>query len=392
VVFDGRSPSSPSAYEPTEILPEATIAEATDLVQFESLVLKSLGQSGLTIIWAPAAEPSRVSQLRVRFDRASSARVPCDKRSAQTEREAILGKRFSGELASWIAAYERIGQRGNYIWKWCLHGVELTTLSCVPPSLRADVCDTKVMAGMLNVLIDDVADCKGRESLLAELFKLTYNGRPRLRTFTASERRYGQLACDVWSAFWSRVKRYPCYDPYAALLQFDLAQLFNTVRYSHLVNSNPYILNVVEHDDYSPQGMGLLSFAMVDLMCSPDFNVTDLGRVREAMWHAQWMARIGNLVTTWQREVKDRDYTSGVFAHAVANRDITIEELLSSEPEQIASAIERGGHESYFLGRWQQHRRHVERLIPHVKSVDIRAMLRGLERLLQTELISRGEK
>lgn len=391
VVFDGQS-TAPSAYEPGEILPEATIAEATDPIHFESLLLESLGQAGLTIIWAPASEASRDSGLRLRFDASTSIRVGGEKRLAQTEREAILGKQFSGELASWIAAYERIGKRGSYIWKWCLHGVELTTLSCVPPALRADLCDTKVMSGMLNVVIDDIADCKVHESLLAELFKLTYNGRPRLRGFTASERRYGQLACDLWSTFWGRVKRYPCYDPYAALLQFDLAQLFNTVRYSHLVNSNPYILNVVEHDDYSPQGMGLVSFAMVDLMCSPDFSVTDLGRVREAMWHAQWMARIGNLVTTWQREVKDRDYTSGVFAHAVANRDITIEELLSSEPEQIEAAIERGGHERYFLGRWQQHRRHVERLIPHVKSVDVRAMLRGLERLLQTELVSRGKK
>ena len=392
VVFDGRSSISCAAYEPVEIGPEATMAEAADRVHFESLLLKSLGHAGLSIIWAPAAEPSRDSGFRLHFDTSPSIRGCGDQRMDQTEREAILGIRFSGELASWIAAYERIGKRGSYIWKWCLHGVELTTLSCVPPSLRTDVCDTKVLAGMLNVLIDDIADCKGHESLLGELFKLTHNGRPRLRGFTASERQYGQLACDVWSAFWGQVKRYPCYDPYAALLQFDLAQLFNTVRYSHLVNSNPYILNVVEHDDYSPQGMGLLSFAMVDLMCSPDFSVTDLGRVREAMWHAQWMARIGNLVTTWQREVKDRDYTSGVFAHAVANRDITIEELLSSEPEQIAAAIERGGHESYFLGRWEQHRRHVERLIPHVQSVDLRAMLCGLERLLQTELVSRGEK
>jgi hypothetical protein len=392
VVLTSSPAISPSYPEPAEFLPDATLVVAADLRDFENSLANSLGHGGVTVICAPIATRPRDSGVQLRFDPAESAWINRQSRAGEVERDQILTKQFSPELAPWIAAYERTGQRSGYIWKWCLHGVELTTLSCVAESWRTHVCDTKVLGGILNVLIDDAADRPGREALLAELFKLTYNESPRLRRFPVADRRYGEFTCEVWSAFRSRAKCYPCYDPYSPLLQFDLAQLFNTVRYSHLVNSNPYILNVVEHDDYSPQGMGLLGFAMLDLMCSPDFNMTDLGRLREAMWHAQWMARIGNLVTTWQREVKDRDYTSGVFAHAVANHDVTVEQLLSADPAQIATAIERGGHEAYYIHRWKQHRTDMERLLPHVKSVDLAAMLRGLERLLQTELVSRGEK
>lgn len=386
VVFAGARPLTDSQLELIADLPAVTLA-AADLADFEGLLSRSLMEEGLTIINAPKRTSSPGMQLR--FDSAQTFGSPDE---LQAERQQILGKQFSPELASWIATYEGIGQRNGYIWKWCLHGVELTTLACVRPALQGDVCDTKVLAGMLNVLVDDVADQRGQEDLLGELLKLTHHDVPRLAKFGAAERRYAEFTCEVWTEVRRRAKRYPCYDPYAALLQFDLAQLFNTVHYSHLVNSNPYILNVVEHDDYSPQGMGLLSFAMIDLMCSPEFSVTDLGRLREAMWHAQWMARIGNLMTTWQREVNDRDYTSGVFAHAISTHDLTVDQLLHESPAQITAAIARGGHEAYFLRRWRGHRAHFQRLIPEVKSVDLAVTLRGLDRLLQTELVSRGAK
>jgi hypothetical protein len=331
-------------------------------------------------------------QRKLRLDPAETAWLERQQSEGLAEQRQIAGKRFSDALSPWIATYETIGLRGGYIWKWCLHGVDLTTLSCVTETLRSDACDTKVLAGMFNVLVDDVADQQGNGELLAALRKMVHGGDVRFAEFAPYERRYGEFTRQVWDEIWSRAKRYPCYSRYAPLLEFDLAQLFNTVHYSHLVNSNPYILNVVEHDDYSPQGMGLLSFAMIDLMCSPRFIAGELGKLREAMWHAQWMARIGNLVTTWHREVGERDYSSGVFAHAVARRDLTIDQLIAGNRAQIAAAIEGGGHEAYFLRRWKKHRLHVQRLLGHIESVDLGAMIRGLERLLQTELVSRGHK
>ncbi|HVX12111.1 MAG TPA: hypothetical protein VHC22_13100, partial [Pirellulales bacterium] len=392
VVLARSERASKRSTERTGFLREAVLASASDLVDLERLLSFSLSHDGLMLIWAPPQPRGQKADRELRVDQAESAWLKRLRRGGPSEYRQIVGKRFSDELAPWIAAYESVGQRGGYIWKWCLHGVELTTLSCVPASLRGDACDTKVLAGMFNVLIDDVADQQGNDDLLAAFRRLVHGGDPGFDQFPPSERRYGEFTRDVWSEIWRRAKRYPCYDPYASLLQFDLVQLFNTVHYSHLVNSNPYILNVVEHDDYSPQGMGLLSFAMIDLMCSPTFVANELGKLREAMWHAQWMARIGNLITTWQREVRDRDYSSGVFATAIARRDLTIDQLLTGDPAQIAAAIERGGHESHFLRRWKQHRGRLRRLLCDVGSVDLGAMMRGLERLLQTELVSRGEK
>jgi hypothetical protein len=378
--------------DPQSILSDAPRAAADPLAQRQPPLVFELRSGGRRQRPRSGMEKSLNNGRKLRLDRAESAWLARQHRAGQAEYRKIVEKRFSSELAPWIAAYERVGKRGGYIWKWCLHGVELTTLSCVPESLRAEVCDTKVLAGMFNVLIDDVADEQANGELLSALRRLVHGGDVRFADFDSFERRYGEFTRDVWLELWRRAKCYPCYNPYTSLLEFDLAQLFNTVHYSHLVNSNPYILNVVEHDDYSPQGMGLLSFAMIDLMCSPRFVVNELGKLREAMWHAQWMARIGNLVTTWHREVTDRDFSSGVFAHAVAQHDLTVDQLLEGNKAQIEAAIEGGGHEAYFLRRWRRHRAHLQRLLVDVQSVDLRAMVRGLNRLLQTELVSRGHK
>lgn len=394
-----EAPSAPQA----ETEPPANASRTVVRVDSaESAAADAQRDDGCVVIQlrSDEAAPSRTRrvkntsqrQRKLRLDPAETAWLQRQQSEGLVEQRQIAGRRFSDELAPWITAYESIGQRGGYIWKWCLHGVELTTLSCVPETLRGDACDTKVLAGVFNVLVDDVADQQGNGDLLTALRKMVHGGEVSFASFAAYERRYGEFTRQVWDEIWRRAKRYPCYNRYAGLLEFDLAQLFNTVHYSHLVNSNPYILNVVEHDDYSPQGMGLLSFAMIDLMCSPRFIAGELGKLREAMWHAQWMARIGNLITTWHREVADRDYSSGVFAHAVARRDLTIDQLVAGNSAQITAAIEDGGHEAYFLRRWKKHRANVQRLLDEVQSVDLQAMVRGLERLLQTELVSRGHK
>lgn len=308
----------------------------------------------------------------------------------QNEWRRIDAAHFGAELEAWIDQYARVGKRGLYLWKWCRYAVDLVALPCVDRRWRQHACDTKVLAGMVNVLVDDVADEQGNGELLGELLKIAAGSTPDLRRCTARDRAYGEFACRVWEEIWRRAAKYPCFDVYQELLRYDLAQLFNTVRYSHLVNQNPYLLNIAEHDVYSSQGMGLLGFAMIDLMCSPEFVVNELGLLREAMWHAQWMARIGNLISTWQREVNDRDYTSGVFARAVGRRDISVEQLLSHESAEIERVIGRGEHEAHFLQRWRYHRARLCGM--RLESVDLSRVVRGLERLLRTELASRGRK
>ena len=312
--------------------------------------------------------------------------------AAEREHHTILEKQFSPTIDGWLNNYRAVGKRDLYLWRWCMHGVEITTLPCVPNEWHHDLCESKFLAAMLNVLIDDVADQHYSSELLNELLSLVRGGKPDFHRLPDDQRKYGQFTEQLWSEFWKRVARYPQFPAFEELLKYDMLQLFNTVHYSQLVNQNLCLLNRSEHELYSPQGMMITVFGTIDLMCSTAFQIDELGRLRDALWHAQWMARIGNLITTWQRELPDHDYSSGVFAEAVSRGDLTIGQLEAGDIGTISSAIRDGQYEQRFLQKWEYHRQCLQAMKPHIRSFDLDVIVESQVRLLQTELGSRGWK
>ncbi len=305
----------------------------------------------------------------------------------------VLATQFSPFIADWVERYGRVGSRDVYLWRWCLHGLDLTTLSCVAPALRRDLCDTKLLAVMYGVMLDDVADHAGGDAFLAALTGIIAGRADRdFSAFSSQQQEYAQFTCDLWDTFRNRLQCAPCYAEYTELLDYDHQQILNTFAYSLMVNKQPALLNVQEHDMYQPHNMQMMSFATMDLMWSPDFDRAELGRLREVVWHAQNMGRIGNLVSTWQREIADRDFTSGVFARALREGDLSLNDLASATPDKIEAAVRRGEHEKYFLLKWEAHRQSISSLAAGIRSIDVAALLRALAQLLRMELKSRGFK
>jgi hypothetical protein len=311
----------------------------------------------------------------------------------QQEISLMLGRELSADLRHWADAYSRVGRRNPYLWGWCRSGVELTTLPCVLPEMREQLCDTKVLGVMLDVLLDDVADQHGDAGLLEHLLDLPHgNSQVDLCQFPPDQQAYAQFTGRVWSEIQRRAKQYPYYHEYADLLRYDYLQLLNTMRYSHLLNHNLALLNLTEHDLYSPHNMHMMVSSTLDLMCSPGFCRAELGLLREVVWHAQCMGRIGNLVTTWQREVKEGDFSSGVFASALSRGDLTVEDLLAGDRQRIEAAIQGGKHETYFLARWRNHREFLLAARKRLRSLDVGELVAGLDRLICLHFGSRGFK
>jgi hypothetical protein len=311
----------------------------------------------------------------------------------QQEISFVLNKTLTDDLSYWANEYSKVGHRNMYLWKWCHQGVMVTTLSCVAPEHFANVCDTKVMGVILDVLLDDIADRKGDDGLLESLTSLTINGpRPTFTGYPAKQRAYAEFTVAVWDAIVERARRYPFFETYAKVLDYDYQQLWNVMQYSHLANEHIELLNLAEHDLYTPHNMHMIISSTLDLMCSPGFDRTEWGAVRDAAWHGQCMGRIGNLTTTWERELGDADYSSGVYASALNSGDLTIEQLRAGNRDEIKRAIVEGNHEVKFLRQWQDHRRYLLSRVPHVRSVDLGKLVAGLERLICLHLGSRGYK
>jgi len=309
------------------------------------------------------------------------------------EHTQIVDCELSPWFASRIREYEAIGSRGGYLWKWCLHGMRPLTFSSVQPELREHVIDTKMLAVLFGVLLDDIADQWQDRSFLNSLIHATYEmGSRDFKRLNPGYAAYAEFTCSVWDEFQSRVTRYPCFDEYRELLNYDNRQIVNTMVYSQLVNEDLNLLNLEEHDLYSPHNMQMISFATIDLMCSPEFDRRELGRLRAAMWHAQCMGRIGNLVSTWERELLDRDYSSGVFA-VLADRYPEIKtDMLIDKPDAILSILTQDHIEQFFLDKWSQHRTQFQGRVSMIRTVDLEQVLRGLDQLLRMEIGSRGRK
>jgi hypothetical protein len=311
----------------------------------------------------------------------------------QSEIEQVLNKQLNSDLLQWVDGYAQVGKRNLYLWKWVRQGVEVTALSCLAPELFDYACDTKVLGVVLDVLLDDIADRGGDCELLEQLLAVPFDdSRLNLRRVSAEDRAYAEFTIDIWEEIKRRTKTLPLYKQFARIWSYDYLQLFNGMRYSHIINEDVSLLNLAEHDLYSPHNMHIMVSSTVDLMCSPSFDRAELGRLRDVVWHAQFMGRIGNLITTWERELGDGDYTSGIYARAVGDGDVTLDMLKRRDVAAIKDAIIAGGHETFFLERWTQLRGRLIEMVPRIHSVNINQLLKGYERLIRLHLGSRGYK
>jgi hypothetical protein len=300
--------------------------------------------------------------------------------------------KFSPYLSHWIEDYERVGQRGRFLWQWCWKGVNMTTLPSVDPKIREHVMETKMLAIFYGTLIDDIADREQDREMLQFAISLAAEEWPaeRLAFWNGRRHDYLEMISKLWTEVWTRCKTYPCFTSFEHLLRFDNEQTLNAMRYALLANQSPGILNIIEHDLYQPHNMQIMFMATLDLAASPAFDMDELGVAREIFWHAQRMGRIGNMITTWEREVLDRDFTSGIFAHALHLGILGASDLREMPAHEIMSMLEDAACQDYFFKEWQGHRDHMSRKLKQVRSIDLRPYLGGFEQLIKLHLSSRG--
>jgi len=299
---------------------------------------------------------------------------------------------FGPYLQEWIQSYESVGQRGRFLWQWCLKGVRMITLPSVQPELREHVIETKMLSIFFGTLIDDIADREQDREMLQMAIGAASEYWPveRLELWNGRRRAYLEMISGLWNELWTRCKSYPRFEAFEQLLKFDNDQILNAMRYALLANQCPGMLNVVEHDLYQPNNMQVVFMATLDLCASPAFNQDELGVAREVFWHAQRMGRIGNMITTWEREVLDRDFTSGIFAFAVHRGILSAGDLRDLPAHEIMTLLETHDCQEHFIREWKYHRNQMKRKVLQVKSIDLMPYLSAFEALIKLHLGSRG--
>lgn len=145
---------------------------------------------------------------------------------------------------------------------------------------------------------------------------------------------------------------------------------------------------------------GEVSTTLLESVCRhrpPEFDRTELSSLRRVIRRAQRMVRIGNWITTWERELAEGDFTSGVIVYTLENDIISAAELRAlrssggdEDVERIADRIREHPVEDVFLRAWREELTAAQAFEAELDSVDVEAY--GIETVMEYHLASRGQK
>lgn len=314
---------------------------------------------------------------------------------ADNVRERISEINLPEELNKWVKEYnEACDERNNFLWKW-VYG--LTTarnpgfmFSIVPEEKSEEIGILKTILTIFIAVIDDVADRHQDKKLLKELVEVPLEG--KISNSEKNRNKRLKLAIKLWRHIENKLKELHRFEDFREIFIYDVEQVLNSFHHSYLVNKNPELLNYHESKIYGGHNMVFFLYADIDLMSSPNFDCNDLSELREVVWNAQQMARIGNWLSTWERELEENDFSSGVFAYGIKEKIIDKKALKKGKKEELKKKIRNSNIQENLLEEWQKLYYKIKKKSDEINSINIDDYLEGLKKGLKYHLLSKGYK
>ena len=285
--------------------------------------------------------------------------------------------------------YDRtVGGRDIFLWQWIHRLFDAFTLPCVPSDVMEEVKETKTILTMYITVLDDLADHFGDRDTFEQARRLPYAPESVRYDAPGVDSEILAFAETLWNEVNDRLIQAPCYEEQLDVFQFDLRQALNAMEYARVLNDNREIANLEESQHYGPFNMVMFPYAGIDIMWTPSFDRTELGELRELLLELQGMARIGNWVTTWERELYEDDYTAGVVVDALDKGIITTDD----EPDRAIAAIRADGVAERFEDEWYERYEAVSEREFDIESFDVDRLIRGMKTVMEFHVSSYGQK
>ncbi len=271
-----------------------------------------------------------------------------------------------------VTEYEAISQiRDRRLFTdFLVNGYKMTTLSSVSSKNLDNVIFAKVCLGMIITLYDDLADNPQyyNPKLLKSLYQLNLGDSSRKSTLAPDDVKTYELAQYLFLNLEKTLESFVNYSSMAEILAFDIQHVFLANRYSELITANPSMRNMTESKVLGPYNMGMVAAGIIDLMASPFFDKTETGHIREFLIKGQRLGRIGNLVSTYQREINEGDVTNEILIEPKGS-DLYKNELMNEFYEGLIE---------------------IKKLEKHVLCIDLNSYVDGLLRLYHLHIDLEG--
>jgi hypothetical protein len=310
------------------------------------------------------------------------------------EVKAVQKTKYSSELKKWITRFNQVGERPDFIWRWLYMINKDWFYSPIQKKYAESLAKTNTLYDMFVVLLDDAAEIQGKERLLSQLMLVAHSPeRINQSSLSQKDKKYLNFTIAVWKEIMKEARSYPNYEIIKDFFEYDTAQFLNAVRFANIVFKHPYSVNSKECWLYLPHSMQVLLNYDIDLMANKTINKNDLGRARRAVLCLQEMGRIGNWLTTWERELRADDYTSVVIPYSLENNFVTMRELQAQDKDKVIKKINRSGVDRYFLKKeWENRYKQLENLSRNNTLINRSRILKKAKYLITLHLISRGLK
>lgn len=228
------------------------------------------------------------------------------------------------ELGEVIDLYKSVGRRNIEYFAWIHDVYSWITLPSVSFECKKFLGEDKTKLTVFDILVDDLADNYETRSypLLERLAAIPWDATGGL----TGEDRYLGVARKIWHDSIASLSNYPRFKEFERVFYFDMRQVLSSMMYSYLANT-ANIENPIETNFYSAYGCLVEVAIDMDLMCSPAFDMKELGPMRTVAGLAQKVAHVGNLLTTYPSEIAERDVSSPIISLALRNGLIRKDEL-----------------------------------------------------------------
>lgn len=299
-------------------------------------------------------------------------------------------------VSEFVSRYEdRVGGRDEFLWKWIHYLFPAFELSSVADAERDSVRVAKTALTIFVTVLDDLVEERGDAATFDEARFIPFDAtRVRHERDGVDGDVVGYLT-DLWMELDSRLRDAVRYDEFEELFRYDLRQTIDAIRYGDTMSRHPSASNETGYFRQASHNMCMFPYSDIDAMHSPALRRSDVGTVRSVLWDLQELARIGNDVTTWEREVDEGDFSSVVVARAVRDGVVTARELREEvDAASVKARIRRAGIEERLVERWEERFRAIrsEAERASTDSVDVEALIEGMRTVFEYHLASRGRK
>jgi hypothetical protein len=284
--------------------------------------------------------------------------------------------------------------RDELLWQWLYYVFPSFRLSSVAAAHAETTRKAKFCFSLFMTVLDDLSERHRDKETFEQGRKIPFESTRCDPDAPGVDGESLSLLRHAWDLTEKYLERAPRRGEFRELFEFDLRQSLNTMDYNRLVNDGPQLASPQGAEMYDTHNMLLYVYVDIDLAFSPGFDRADLATLRDVTWDAQRLARIGNWVTTWERELDECDYTSRVVIEALERGIITEAEIRSDDVpnDALVRRVKAAGIEREHLLTWNETYRKLVSREYDVDSVDIHAFVDGMRHLLEVDVKARGLK